>query len=63
MKKVGMHAEVRKDKADESKKELTRLRKENKQLTEENRILREQVEQLTEENKTAAAAGEGKQKE
>lgn len=63
MKKIGMHAEVKKDKADESKKELTKLRKENKQLTEENRTLREQVEQLTEENKLLEVAGEDKQKE
>ncbi len=50
MRKVGMHADVKACKNDENKKELTRFRKENKQLTEENRSLKERVDVLTEEN-------------
>lgn len=62
MRKVGMHAGIPAKNDGDMKKKLAEARKENKRLTEENKVLHAEVERLTEENRLLAAAGENEDK-
>lgn len=59
MRRVGMHANARELESD-NKKEVAKLKRENKKLTEENKALKDQIDMLTKDNRALLAAGEDK---